>query len=212
MGASGFRPPPPARPLCAPTAVPAVEGTGFRTLQGEVEDGNSYMLGGVSGHAGLFSSVSDVERLALALLSPTDAFLNATTVRLFTAVRNATQSRRALGWDTNSSLCGDGFPPTTFTHTGYTGTQLCVDPVHGRYTVLLTNRVYPVDDAASEHRIAALRTAFNTNAASALSVFDGVHADFVPVVDAINQQFFVDGCQIHVLQSALLLQPSQHCC
>jgi len=87
--------------------------------------------------------------------------------------RNLTQSSRALGWDTNSYVanhyrgCGN-LSQSTFTHTGYTGTEICCDPTNGVATVLLTNRVYPVADDASELRIHAARQAFNNAVLAAL--------------------------------------------
>jgi len=168
---SGFRPAASVQARCAPTAVPHGEGTGFRTLQGQVNDGNSFLLGGISGHAGLFSTVGDLEKLVHQLLGIAPSgfgFLNSTTVQKFTAVHNATQSTRALGWDTDESLCGSVFPAATFTHTGYTGTQICGDLANKKYTILLTNRVYPVDSDESEAHISALRKAFNTAAATHL--------------------------------------------
>eukprot|EP00051_Salpingoeca_urceolata_P028974 m.488592 g.488592 ORF g.488592 m.488592 type:complete len:467 (-) comp25931_c0_seq1:75-1475(-) len=145
-------------------------GPGYRhrVVQGQVSDQNAYAMGGIAGHAGLFSNVPDVLRLVHRLLfaSPTDAWVNATTVALFTRVHNATQSSRALGWDTNLPGvntyrgCGN-LSATTFTHTGYTGTQVCNDPVRGISTVLLTNRVYPTADDYSEDQIHRARQRFN---------------------------------------------------
>jgi len=77
------------------------------------------------------------------------SLLNRTTVQLFTTIWNVTQSSRALGWDTNAvnsqyHFCGN-LSAATFTHTGFTGTIICADPVRGLYTVFLSNRVYPDD-------------------------------------------------------------------
>ena len=113
-------------------------------------DGNAYAMGGIAGHAGLFSTALDAVKLVRKWLyaSPDDAFLNATTVLRFRTVVNLTQSSRALGWDTNdykmstSTPCG-ALSPHTYLHTGYTGTLLCLDPDRAVFTILLTNRVYP---------------------------------------------------------------------
>ena len=101
--------------------------------------------------------------------------VNSTTAELFTKIHNRTQSSRALGWDTNDRAsnsyrgCGN-LSATTFTHTGYTGTQICADPVTGGglITILLTNRVYPKADEGSLHRIHAARQAFNNAVLSAV--------------------------------------------
>ncbi len=122
-----FRPDPSLWPQVAPTWN---ETLGYRheVVQGVVSDGNTYAMGGVSGHAGLFSTAHDTYRLMrrIAFASPADAWLNASTVALFTTVANASFSSRALGWDTNSGPwqtyqgCGN-FSANTFTHTGFSG-------------------------------------------------------------------------------------------
>eukprot|EP00742_Colponemidia_sp_Colp-10_P010318 GILJ01011325.1.p1 GENE.GILJ01011325.1~~GILJ01011325.1.p1 ORF type:complete len:108 (+),score=8.92 GILJ01011325.1:2-325(+) len=87
--------------------------------------------------------------------------INQTTIDLFTTVGNITQSSRALGWDTNDQdykFCGT-MSPKTFTHTGYTGTELCGDPVTGIATVMLTNARYPNADNSG---MAWYRPQFNT--------------------------------------------------
>jgi CubicO group peptidase (beta-lactamase class C family) len=119
---------------------------------------------------GLFSGVGDIFTLLHRLMfaGPTDTWINATTVTTFTTVYNTTQSSRALGWDTNSykvkptdsRLCG-GLSSSTFTHTGYTGTQVCCDPVRKIITILLTNRCYKNDSTRSKQLILLTRRLFN---------------------------------------------------
>ena len=87
----------------------------------------------------------------------------------FTRVQNATQSSRALGWNTNApnndyNGCSS-LSAATFTHTGYTGTQICMDPVRQIFTILLTNRVYPV--TSNSGGVHAARQAFNRAAQTA---------------------------------------------
>ena len=152
-----------------PTETVAASGLNV-TLQGRVEDGNCEMLGGVSGHAGIFSTTRDLYALMHTLVFPGVAmdgtpaphvFLNATTLALFTTERNHAISSRALGWNTNDpSVTDEGWnlscgnlSPKTFMHLGYTGTQVCCDPVNQVYTVLLTNRVYPTDQGKGIHTI-----------------------------------------------------------
>ncbi len=136
--------------------------------QGQVSDENSYALGGIAGHAGVFSNVYDLMKLMRALVfapQSSDSFLNATTVRLFTTVHNVSQSSRALGWDTNNYAANtyrgcSQLSSSTFTHTGYTGTQICADPERQLITILLTNRCYPVK-AAQMDTIHVVRQQWN---------------------------------------------------
>jgi len=153
--------------------APACVNTTYRRcpMQGQVSDGNAFALGGISGHAGLFSPAHDLHTLASLLLKPTWAFPNKTTTKRFTTIHNRSQSSRALGWDTNDYAsnsyrgCGN-LSSQTFTHTGYTGTQVCIDPVMQLITVLLTNRCYPDDSEASKSKIHTVRQNFNNAAIS----------------------------------------------
>lgn len=115
-------------------------------IQGFVSDQNAYVLGGIAGHAGVFSTARDVLTFMSIWMDNQDpAMLNATTVQLFTTVYNTTQSSRALGWDTNldpNHACGS-LSPKTFFHIGFTGTQMCGDPTTGTVTVLLANGRFP---------------------------------------------------------------------
>jgi CubicO group peptidase (beta-lactamase class C family) len=135
----------PTSPLNTP---PAWESVGYHhgLVMGYVSDQNAYALGGISGHAGVFSTVGDALKFMKVWMNVEDpAMLNATTVALFTKVANLTQSSRALGWDTNDQpapACGN-LSKKTFFHIGYTGTQFCGDPENGIMTVLLGNGRYP---------------------------------------------------------------------
>lgn len=178
MARAEFMPPNNTWAECAPTwndtdgmsPGPAYR---HRVIQGQVSDGNSYALGGIAGHAGLFAPIDAVMKLARSLLFPTVAgqpsIVNTTTISLFTKAQNLSQSSRALGWDTNDYTANDyrgcgNMSALTWTHTGYTGTQICCDPVNKMVTVLLTNRVYPIADEASIGRIHVTRQAFNNEA------------------------------------------------
>lgn len=129
------------------------EYSGYRhqLVKGVVSDRNCYAMGGISGHAGVFSDMGDSLRFMRAWMSETHPdLLNATTIKLFTTVGNIAQSSRALGWDTNEQnykFCGS-LSPSTFTHTGYTGTEYCGDPITGIATVMLTNARYPSHDVS----------------------------------------------------------------
>jgi CubicO group peptidase (beta-lactamase class C family) len=139
-----------------------------RLIRGEVHDENAASMGGISGHAGLFSTGPDLARFAQALLRTLrgegssgralartrrgafeahlpGGFVDSATVAMFTAVQNPALSSRALGWDTPSkgSSAGDALSPHAFGHTGFTGTSIWIDPTKDLFVILLTNRVYP---------------------------------------------------------------------
>src|SRR5690606_31181409 len=109
---------------------------------------NAYAMGGVAGHAGLFSTAYDLAIFAQMLLNGGrygDAqILGPETVRRYTRRQSPTSSR-ALGWDTPAgrSSAGDYFSAEAFGHTGFTGTSLWIDPTQDLFVVLLTNRVNP---------------------------------------------------------------------
>jgi serine-type D-Ala-D-Ala carboxypeptidase len=120
-----------------------------RHLRGEVHDENAAALGGVSAHAGLFSSAHDLSRLARVYLNggALDGvrLARAATIRQFTTVQDSGFSSRALGWDTPSenSSAGHFIKRPAFGHTGFTGTSIWIAPQHDLYVILLTNRVNP---------------------------------------------------------------------
>ena len=138
-----------------------------RVAQGEVHDENCYVLGGVSGHAGLFAPALDVLRFAEAMLAPLrpgagETLFSAEAARLFTHRAEIVQgSSRALGWDTPSgspSSSGTRFSSASFGHLGYTGTSLWIDPVQDVAVVLLTNRTFP---ARENRKIQEVRPMFH---------------------------------------------------
>ncbi len=118
-------------------------------LQGVVHDENARALGGVAGHAGLFSTSQDLAVFAQMLLNggiyDGRRYLESSTVALFTR-KQSDLSTRALGWDTKSpenSSAGKYFSPTSYGHLGFTGTSIWIDPVRKLFVILLTNRVCP---------------------------------------------------------------------
>jgi CubicO group peptidase (beta-lactamase class C family) len=117
-----------------------------RVIQGEVQDENASVLGGVAGHAGLFSTAEDLAIFAHAMLNGGYPILRPPTVEFF-ARREATPegTSRALGWDTPSapSQSGRYFSAGSFGHLGYTGTSLWIDPDRQLSIALLTNRTWP---------------------------------------------------------------------
>ncbi len=120
-----------------------------RHLRGEVHDENAAMLGGVSGHAGLFSTGRDLARFARMYLGfgtlDDRRIVDSATIALFTHVQDTAVSRRALGWETPTGGNSSGHMMTAraFGHTGFTGTSLWMDPGTGVFVLLLTNRVNP---------------------------------------------------------------------
>jgi CubicO group peptidase (beta-lactamase class C family) len=140
---------PPGRPWPLARIAPTEQDTFFRhqRVHGVVHDENAYALGGVSGHAGLFSSARDLAVIAQLLLDRGQyagrRYLADSTVAGFSHRQSATSSR-ALGWDTPSpgSSAGDLFSSRSFGHTGFTGTSVWIDPERAVFVVLLTNRVY----------------------------------------------------------------------
>ena len=117
-------------------------------IQGEVHDPTATAMGGVAGHAGLFSTVEDLTTFMRDFMSQSPKCITAEVRNQFIR-RQSTESTRALGWDTKSekgSSAGDYFGPLSFGHTGYTGTSVWCDPTTGLTAILLTNRVHPSSD------------------------------------------------------------------
>jgi serine-type D-Ala-D-Ala carboxypeptidase len=144
MSNTTFNPPADAREKIPPTADDRT--FRHRIIQGEVQDENAFVLGGVAGHAGLFSTAEDLARFAHALLHGGSPILSVETIALFTRRESAPPgTTRALGWDTPSfpSQSGKYFGPNSFGHLGYTGTSLWIDPERQLSIVLLTNRTWP---------------------------------------------------------------------
>ena len=142
MQSTRFLPPQDWRPRIAPTETDTV--FRHRALWGEVHDENAGRLGGVSGHAGLFSTGPDLARFAEWLLRLRR--IDSLRVRDFTHRQELPPgSSRALGWDTPSenSSAGTKMGPNAFGHTGFTGTSIWLDPDRDVFIILLTNRVNP---------------------------------------------------------------------
>jgi CubicO group peptidase (beta-lactamase class C family) len=131
------------RARIAPTTQDSLRGG---RLRGTVHDANAWALGGVSGHAGLFSTAHDLAIFAQVLLDGGTydrvRVLAPQTIARWTARQNGIGSR-TLGWDTPTpgSSAGRYFSPRSFGHTGFTGTSLWIDPERGLFVVLLMNRV-----------------------------------------------------------------------
>jgi CubicO group peptidase (beta-lactamase class C family) len=138
-----FNPPANLRPHIPPTADER-EGWRKKIIQGEVQDENAYVLGGVAPHAGLFSTAEDVARFAHAMMQ--GGILHPETIAIFTRRESAPDgTSRALGWDTPSfpSQSGKYFGSRSYGHLGYTGTSHWIDPERELSITLLTNRTWP---------------------------------------------------------------------
>jgi CubicO group peptidase (beta-lactamase class C family) len=133
---------PSLRRRIAPTARDTARGL----LHGAVHDPNAWAMGGVAGHAGLFSSSRDLAVFAQMLLDGgrvgTTRIVTPRTLARWTAPQDAISSR-ALGWDTASPLSSAGrfFSPRSFGHTGFTGTSIWMDPERSLFVIVLSNRV-----------------------------------------------------------------------
>ena len=179
MSNTTFSPPPDLRPKIPPTAderePSALPGSSTksgdsqakphstlrnRIIQGEVQDENAFILSGVAGHAGLFSTADNVARFANAMLEGEAPIVRPETIALFTRRDSTPGSSRALGWDTPSSPSQSGkhFGPNSFGHLGYTGTSLWIDPDRQSSITLLTNRTWP---DCSNHAIKQIRPRFH---------------------------------------------------
>ncbi|MFB3885288.1 MAG: exo-beta-N-acetylmuramidase NamZ domain-containing protein [Thermodesulfobacteriota bacterium] len=166
-----FRPAFSLRSRIAPTQYqPGKKG---KVLCGEVHDPVAYHMGGVAGHAGLFSTADDLAIFAQSLLNGGSEkgmrILSPLTVEKMTIPQTPPNKMvlRGLGWDIDSPFAsnrGELFPVGSYGHTGFTGTSIWIDPVSRTYIILLTNRVHP--DGGGD--VGSLRSQIATLVASAL--------------------------------------------
>lgn len=121
-------------------------------LRGVVHDPTSRRMGGVAGHAGLFTTANDLARFARMMLNGGELdgvrVFKRETLKLMTTVQSpdAVQSRRGLGWDIDSPYSrprGSVFPRGSYGHTGWTGTAIWIDPFSKTFWIFLSNRVHP---------------------------------------------------------------------
>jgi CubicO group peptidase (beta-lactamase class C family) len=144
MTESMFRPSPLLRDQIAPTEINPPRGY---PLRGEVHDENAFALGGVAGHAGIFSTAADLSVFAQMMLNGGEyngtRLIRESTVALFTK-NTESKGTRALGWDTcgHQGSCGKYLDNNAYGHTGFTGTSLWIDPDRQMFVILLTNRVH----------------------------------------------------------------------
>ncbi len=182
MAHTRFLPPKEWLPKIAPTQYVqpgvaldlALEGKDKRgtMLRGIVHDPTARRMGGVAGHAGLFSTADDVSKYAQAMLNGGSPVLSSLTVeKMITPQTPPTlASVRAFGWDIDSPFAsnrGDLLPIGSFGHTGFTGTSLWIDPVTNTYIIILSNAVHP---AGGSGAMVSIRTRTATAVAAALKL------------------------------------------
>src|SRR5258708_5279527 len=172
MKDSGFNPPSREIARIAPTEIDPDTG---KPLRGVVHDETSRYMGGVAGHAGLFTTADDLAKFAQMMLDLGAAngkrLFSPLTVQLFTSPQSPADQPilRGLGWDIDSPFSsnrGHLFPIGSYGHTGFTGTSIWIDPNSKSYVILVANSVHP-------HRgksLTSLRSRVATIAAAALGV------------------------------------------
>jgi uncharacterized protein YbbC (DUF1343 family)/CubicO group peptidase (beta-lactamase class C family) len=166
MDTTRFLPPVDWLPRIAPTQYDE-QG---KMLRGVVHDPTARRMGGVAGHAGLFSTADDLSIFAQALMTGDKILSRVAIQKMTTPQQPATAtSLRGLGWDIDSPFSsnrGDLLPVGSYGHTGFTGTSLWIDPVTNTYIILLTNVVHPNGHGTA----VALRARVSTAVAAALNL------------------------------------------
>jgi len=167
-----FLPPAELGPRIAPTTK-----EGELIIRGMVHDPTARRMGGVAGHAGLFTTATDLARYCRMLLNGGELggvrVLSPATVQLMVSVQTPANvvDRRGLGWDLDSGYAGPRgahFPVGSYGHTGWTGTSLWVDPFSRTFVILLSNRNHPTEAGS----VVALRRQVGTLAAEAVADFN----------------------------------------
>lgn len=166
-----FRPAAALKYRIAPTEMFPPRG---HPIRGEVHDENAYVLGGVVGHAGLFSTASDLAIFAQMMLNRGEyhgvRLIADSTVRLFTT---RVADERALGWEVGDGERGSGdyFDERAYGHTGFTGTSMWIDPTRDLFVILLTNRIH--DSRARRPSLVIADVRADVADVAVLSLLDG---------------------------------------
>jgi beta-glucosidase-like glycosyl hydrolase/CubicO group peptidase (beta-lactamase class C family) len=177
MSNTMFRPAKKLWPQIAPTEID--NNLRHRLVQGEVHDENAFAIGGVAGHAGLFSTAPDLAAFCQMLLNGGSyahhRILRRATVAQFTAAQQLSNGTRTLGWavPTEGGSSGHFFSAHSFGHTGFTGTSIWIDPDRELFVVLLTNRVNPTRD---NQKMAGVRPALHDAVMESLGLAEPAHA------------------------------------
>jgi uncharacterized protein YbbC (DUF1343 family) len=163
------------RPRIAPT-----EKRGDAWMRGEVHDPRAYRLGGIAGHAGLFSTAKDLARYARMVLGSgaLDGMrvLSGETMRKMLAPHDVPGGIRALGWDMQSAYSanrGTALSRRAVGHGGYTGTSLWIDPEEDLFVIFLSNRVHPDGKGSSNALAGAIATLAGSTLAPPATPADG---------------------------------------
>ena len=171
MKNSMYNPPKTIWPEIAPTEVD--DRFRHRLIQGEVHDENAYAIGGVSGHAGVFSTAPDLSAFCQMLLNggvyAHNRIVKRSTIAEFTTPQPLAKNTRTIGWvvPTEGSSSGHYFSVHSYGHTGFTGTTIWIDPDRQLFVVLLTNRVNPTRE---NMKIAQVRPAVHDAIMKALGL------------------------------------------
>jgi beta-N-acetylhexosaminidase len=171
MDRSMFNPPRRLRQDIAPTERDTTYRQ--RLIWGEVHDENAWAMGGVAGHAGLFSTAPDIAAFAQMILNGGiyghDRLLSRAIIQQFTKRIVVGDSAGALGWDvpTQPSSSGRYFSETSFGHLGFPGTSLWIDPERQLFVILLTNRIHPT---RANNKIRQVRPALHDAVVEALGL------------------------------------------
>ena len=184
-------------------------------LRGVVHDPTARRLGGVAGHAGIFTTAADLARYAEAWLGRSSAgWLSASNRELATVVQSPVGlPRRGLGWDIDSPYAGprgDVFPVGSYGHSGWTGTSLWIDPFSRTFIIFLSNRNHPTEAGD----VKALRRTLGTLAAEAVPDFDFQNvpgalpksvqaAEFRPSVPPVESALFDPSTLAHLSDADL---------
>jgi uncharacterized protein YbbC (DUF1343 family)/CubicO group peptidase (beta-lactamase class C family) len=167
-----FLPPVSLRSRIAPTEINPVTS---QPLRGEVHDDTARYMGGVAGHAGVFTTAADLAKFAQMMLDQGQGngvrLFSEATVKKFTSPQSPADQPilRGLGWDidsTYSSNRGELFPIGSYGHTGFTGTSIWIDPFGRSYLIILTNVVHP----HRGHSLTSLRSRVATLVAASLGI------------------------------------------
>ncbi len=201
MADSGFLPPKAKLARIAPTEL-----TDGVVLRGVVHDPTSRMMGGVAGHAGLFTTAADLARFCRMLLRGGELdgarILKPETLAEMTRVQTDGSDRRGLGWDIDTRFSaprGRWFPAgTSYGHTGYTGTSVWLDPSSQTFLIFLGNRVHPADKG----EVGTTRRALATLAAESFGL------DRTAVLNGIDVLVRDDFAPLRGLRVGLITNPS----
>jgi uncharacterized protein YbbC (DUF1343 family) len=206
MTETAFLPPAGWRSRIAPTEL-----RGEAWMRGEVHDPRAYRLGGVAGHAGLFSSARDLSTFARMILGGGQVdgkrILSARAIAAMTAPHDVPGAIRALGWDMQSGYSsnrGTGFSRRAIGHGGYTGTSLWIDPEQDLFVIFLSNRVHP-DGKGQVNPLAGAIGTLVANALGPATPEAVAGASVLPGIDVLAGEDFA---RLRGLRFALLTNDS----